>query len=97
MSITVRSSGIPLDLVMATLLTADEWQEIGELAKLRIVERTAKGIGPDGQRWPPYSPAYAKRKAKALGPGPVNLSLSGRMLDEMRVTRVGENFVELSW
>lgn len=59
-------------------------REVGLLARERILSRTAAGQGPDGP-FAAYSPGYATAKAKTLGAGPVNLTVSGRMLNAIVV------------
>jgi len=78
------------------LSTTDLMQEVGLLARERILTRTAQGEGADGP-FAPYSAAYAAAKAKALGAGPVNLQVSGRMLQGLVITAVSENSVTLGF
>ena len=99
MSVTIRRTGLPLDLALANVMTLDDWRAVGEMAKIRIVERTKRGVPPAGVSWPPYSAAYAKRKAATpgVGPGPVNLKVSGEMLDNIQVKDITPTSVTIGW
>lgn len=95
MPVTVRLTGerfaeLPLSSV-------DLMREIGLLARERILLRVAAGESTDGTPFQPYSAAYAVRKAKEVGNGPVNLQLSGRMLQGLVITDVTENRVTLGF
>lgn len=72
-------------------------REVGLLARERIIRRTVSGESVDGSRFKAYSPGYAKAKARELGAGPVNLQLSGGMLNAIQVTEVGDDYVELGF
>ena len=97
MSVTIRSSGMPLDLALASVMTVDDWRAVGEMAKIRIVTRTKRGYPPEGEVWPGYSQAYAERKYAALGAAPVNLTVSGEMLDNIGILEVDTDHVTLGW
>jgi len=97
MSVTIRRTGLPLDLALANVMTVDDWRAVGDMAKIRIVERTKRGVPPAGVSWPPYSEAYAKRKAAAVGAGPVNLTVSGEMLNGLQVTDITPTSVTIGW
>lgn len=71
-------------------------QEIGLLVRETIVRRTMAGKGSDGP-FQPYSAAYAARKAKELGSGTVNLTVSGGMLRNFGIIEVTETSVTLGW
>lgn len=61
------------------------------IIRREIVERTRSGNDADGGSFASYSDAYAKAKAAALGSStPVNLTVTGGMLDSM-ATRVVNN------
>lgn len=85
-----RFSEIPLS-------TVDLMREIGLLARERILLRVAEGLDVQGAPFAPYSPGYALAKANALGAGPVNLQVSGRMLEAIVLTNVTENSVTLGF
>jgi hypothetical protein len=52
----------------------------------------------DGNPFRPYSAAYTRQKAEALGSAsPVNLQASGRMLQGLIVTDVTDDSVTLSF
>ena len=42
MSVTIRRTGLPLDLALANVMTLDDWRAVGEMAKIRIVTRTKR-------------------------------------------------------
>lgn len=82
------------------LVTKDDMKQIGLLARERIVRRTLRGIDAAGLPFRAYAARYAKQKAAALGAGPVNLQVSGAMLDDLTIVDVGgwpDPFVELGW
>jgi len=84
------------------LVTRDTMQDVGEIVRLRILDRTAQGFDVDGLPFVPYSPGYAAAKAAERfgllgGTLHVDLTLSGRMLDEMGVQNVTERTVTLGW
>lgn len=85
-----RFSEIPLS-------TVDLMREIGLLARERILLRTARGIASTGDAFAPYAPGYAAAKAKAVGQGPVNLQLSGAMLEGIVLGAVTERSVTLTF
>jgi hypothetical protein len=71
--------------------------EIGVFAVQKIRERTEQGVGYDGSAFAPLSEGYAKQKQKALGHTRPDLTVSGRMLNDMGVVAVTERNVELSF
>ena len=85
----------PLDAIKLT--NRDLMREIGLLVRERILRRTRQGIGTDGAPFQPYSVSYAAEKAAELGSGPVNLTLSGAMLNDMTITKVTDDEVELGF
>jgi hypothetical protein len=72
-------------------------RQIGLVAREIIVRRTRSGISSDGSPFTPYSPGYAKRKAKELGKADVDLTVSGRMLNAIAIVEVSENSVTLGF
>jgi hypothetical protein len=47
--------------------TAGDCLYAGQIFRTLVRQRTARGVDADGSPFAPYSPAYAKRKAKRLG------------------------------
>lgn len=93
MSVT-RNFG-PLDEIPLT--TREIMREVGLLARERIVRRTRQGIGTDGSAFHPYSASYAAVKAKELGAGRPNLTVSGAMLNDIVILTVTDDTVELGF
>lgn len=94
-SITVSRNFGPLaDLKLST---RSLMREVGLLARERIVRRTIAGQDENEASFRAYSPAYAKRKAKEVGAGGVNLQLSGAMLNAITITDVTDNSVTLGF
>lgn len=64
-------------------------EEVGAAAREMIVERTTeRRVDAGGRPFAPYSPGYAKWKARRFGhAGAPNLRLSGRMLGEITLKR----------
>lgn len=71
-------------------------REVGLMVRERIVRRTRQGIGVDGP-FQPYSAEYRATKAKELGAGVVNLTVSGAMLNAITIVRVEDDEVELGF
>lgn len=72
-------------------------QEIGDFATARIRRRTEQQQGYDGSSFRPLSLGYAKQKTKALGNARADLTVSGRMLNDMGTVGVTESTVEISF
>lgn len=72
-------------------------REVGLLARQLIVERTRKGRSATGGYFKGYSPKYKARKQKELGGGPVNLTVSGSMLNDIAVLKVTDNSVVIGF
>jgi hypothetical protein len=81
--VTVRRNFAPLPLV--ELLTRNDWEAAGRLVRETIIRRTQQGRDYRGAAFTPYSAGYAKRKAEELGSGPVDLTVSGAMLNGIRI------------
>jgi hypothetical protein len=83
------------------LITAEDMREIGLLQREAIYRRTIAGIDANGRAFAPYSLPYEAEKRDALGSAtPVNLQVSGNMLNHMQVVEVGDGekpFVKLGW
>ena len=60
-------------------------REIGEGLRARIVNRTRAGFDAAGRPFRPLSPGYAAQKQKAIGHSRADLTVSGRMLNDLRV------------
>lgn len=95
-TITVRKNFGPL---ADTPLTSQAvMKEIGLLARERIVRRTLSGQDADGNAFTPYSPEYRALKQQELGSAsPVNLQVSGRLLEGIVLTDLTEKSVTLSF
>lgn len=83
MGISVTRDFGPLDEI--ELLTKDDFGRVGRLARERIILRTLQGRDENDRAFAPYSPEYAKQKAKQGASGRVNLQLSGAMLQAITV------------
>ena len=82
-SVRLTVPDLPSPLVDEALM-----REVGDLAIRMIRTRTQSGKDKDGAPFTAYTPAYAERKAKeGLGTTP-NLTVSGRLLNDMAVTAV---------
>jgi hypothetical protein len=84
MGVTVRRNFAPLPLV--ELLTRSDWEAAGRLVRESLIRRTQQGRDAQGAAFTPYSAGYAKRKAEELGAGPVDLTVSGGMLNGIEIT-----------
>lgn len=85
----------PLDKI--TLTDRALMREVGLMLRERIVRRTRQGIGTDGKAFQPYSESYAQQKGKELGTTRPNLTVSGSMLNDIVITVVSDDTVELSF
>lgn len=72
-------------------------KEIGDFAVRLIRTRTEQGKDVEGNAFLPLSPGYAAIKAKELGTTAANLTVSGRMLNDMRVIESSGNKVTLGF
>lgn len=73
-------------------------REIGLLARERIYRRTLSGVDQSGAAFHAYSPGYETQKMAAVGrASPVNLQLSGAMLNAMTILEVTETSVSLGF
>ena len=94
-AVTIRRNFGPLAEVK--LSTRALMQEVGLLARERIVRRTIAGQDEDGHSFAPYSKLYAERKGKELGRASVNLQVSGAMLNAITITDVTDTSVSLGF
>lgn len=93
--VSVVRTGRPLsDLKLSS---RELMKEVGLLARERVVRRTVSGIDEHDHAFRPYSAAYAVRKAKEVGGGPVNLQLSGGMLNAIVITELTDTSVTLGF
>lgn len=95
MPVTVELRGVRFSELK--LSTTELMTEVGLLARERILRRTAQSQDVNGAAFKPYSAAYAVAKAKEVGPGPVNLQLSGGMLGALVITEVTDHSVTLGF
>lgn len=72
-------------------------REVGDFAVSRIRTRTEQGLSHDGIPFQPLSEGYAKQKQKHLGHSRADLTVSGRMLNDMGVVAVTERSCEISF
>lgn len=95
MSVNVRVSRDfgPLDIE----LTEQDMRDVGDLLVRRIRTRTEAGLDVKGASFKDYSPGYAEQKRAALGHARVDLTVSGRMLNDMQVTAASKNSVSISF
>jgi len=89
MPVTVTLSGPRL--AETPLTHASLMREIGLMVRERILRRTIAGIDANDQPFAAYAPTYAALKEKELGPGGVNLQVSGAMLNALQILNVTEN------
>lgn len=95
MPITIEISGESLRDI--TFSTADLMREIGLLARETIYRRTITGVGVN-RPFRSYSPGYARWKTKNLGSAsPVNLQVSGQMLNAMQIVEVTDKSVSIGF
>lgn len=71
--------------------------ELGLLAERLIRTRTEQQVDVNGAPFRPLSAAYARAKADAGLPPIPNLTVSGRMLNDMAVTEVTERTVSIGF
>ncbi|MDP2319579.1 MAG: hypothetical protein Q8O42_09615 [Acidobacteriota bacterium] len=81
-----------IDLVNAKLMT-----EVGDLALSLIRRRTMAGRDVNNAPFRALSPAYAKQKQKELGHSRADLTVSGRMVNEMVRRSVTKRTVSIGW
>lgn len=96
MPVTVTVSGTPLSDI--PLSSTELMREVGLLARERIIRRTLSGLDVNDNGFDPYTPGYYKAKSKEVGlASPVNLQLSGGMLNGITVIEVTKNTVSLGF
>lgn len=72
-------------------------REIGDYVTTTIARRTRAGVDVDGRPFQPLSPDYAKAKQQAIGSTRADLTVSGRMLNDMQSRVVSANTVEIKF
>lgn len=97
MKITASTTGRAGKFAQIPLTGAKLMAEIGDLALSMIRRRTAAGKDVDGAAFAPLSPAYAERKQAELGNADANLTVSGRMLNEMARLKETEKTVTIGF
>jgi phage gpG-like protein len=78
-------------------LTEADMREAGDFLVRRIRTRTENGVDVNGAAFRGYSPDYAAAKRAALGHSRVDLTVSGRMLNDMQVTSSTNKSVTISF
>lgn len=95
MGVTVKLTGIPLDRL--ELVDEPLMREVGDLATTRIRRRTQQGLSSEGGTFKPLSTDYATQKRKALGTDKADLTVSGRMLNDMGPADVSKDSVTVKF
>lgn len=70
-------------------------EQIAQAILSGVVLRTKSGLDVNGKPFPGYSETYAKEKG--VGKNAVDLTLTGRMLDEMRVMKIGPSWIDIGY
>jgi hypothetical protein len=78
-------------------LTERDMRDVGEFLVRRIRSRTEAGTDVNGAGFAPYSPGYAELKRAELGHSRVDLTVSGRMLNDMQVTGATKDSCTISF
>lgn len=95
MSITVHASFV---VGRVKFSSPQIMRELGLLARETIRRRTMRGLDESGRPFQPYSATYAKQKGKELGKSsPVDLTVSGGMLNALQIVDVTDNSVTLGF
>jgi len=81
------SSWIKKEILLPTDYDTEDAQTVAEEILNFIVERSKKGLGSDGDKFPGYSKSYMESDAFKLGgkSKKVDLTLSGEMLDSLEI------------
>lgn len=96
MGMRIRRNFAPLtDLKLSTRA---DMEQIGLLARERILRRTRQGLDYQERPFRPYSAAYGERKRAALGSGgTVDLKVSGGMVDAVTIVALTDTSVTLGF
>lgn len=78
-------------------LTEADMRDVGDLLVRRIRTRTEQGRSVNGGAFKSYSPGYAEAKKQAVGHSRVDLTVSGRMLNDMQVTSTTKTTATISF
>lgn len=97
MRITASTTGQAGKWSKRPLVNEELMREVGDLQLSRIRRRTGAGVDVDGSAFQALSPDYAKQKAAAVGSTRADLSVSGRMLNEMTIIGSSRNTVTLGF
>lgn len=97
MRINASTTGRAGNYAKLVLVDAQLMSEVGDFALSLIRRRTAAGKDVTNQPFRPLSPGYAKQKQQALGTGNADLTVSGRMLNEMGRLAVTEKTVTIGF
>ncbi len=97
MPITLKVSRDFGTLSLDDVLTTEDMQDVGDLALRLIRTRTEGGQDVRGAAFADYSAGYAAQKREALGHARVDLTVSGRMLNDMQVTSVSNTSATISF
>lgn len=95
MAATVTTRGLDVPLTSLAQMPKTVLQDIGDLAVSLIRRRTEQGVSVDGSAFAPLSPGYAKAKRDAGLSPTADLTVSGRMLNDMRATVPQPGVIEL--
>lgn len=91
--INVSGTGGPISIE----LSEQDLRDAAELVIRRIRTRTEGGTDVHGMAFREYHPDYAKAKQEALGHTRVDLTVSGRMLNDMQVTSASKDGATISF
>jgi phage gpG-like protein len=78
-------------------ITEADMREAGDMLLRRIRTRTENGVDVNGAAFAPYSDGYASQKSAELGHSRVDLTVSGRMLNDMHVTATTNRTATISF
>lgn len=80
-------------------LSPSDWRELGRNAVTKIVNRVRfQGLDANGQAFAPYSEGYRQAREEYGRPGsPVDLTVSGDMLNNLTVIDQAKTSVTLGW
>ena len=95
MAMTVTTRGLDVPLPQLLKVPTDVMQAVGDLVLQMIRTRTERGVDVDGVPFQPLSDGYRKAKTDAGLSGAADLTVSGRMLNDMRASVVAPGVVEI--
>lgn len=97
MRINASTTGRAGEFAKIKLVDEKVMTEVGDLALSMIRRRTAAGKDVNNVTFQPLSPGYAKQKQQELGNSRADMTVSGRMLNEMSRVKVTEKTVTLGF